>query len=360
METRDVGHDVVGAAGFVDGEAGGGEDFEEALTLGGVGGGELVVVRLRRFEREGTGLLQRGGGADGEEVVDLADGLGGFGRSERPAYAPAGDAVGVGHAVDDDGAVAHAVDAGHRDVLRRVVENVLVDFIGDAEGVPADAEIADEFEFLASENFSRGVVRRVEDNRLGVRTEGGGQFPFVERPDGIFVGRWPHFDEARRGAGEYRVGAVIFVEGFEDHDLVAGIDDGHHGGHHGFGGAAADGDFAFGVIGDVLGAGKFFHDGVAQRLGAPGDGVLVDVVGDGLAGGLFYYFGGGEFGKILGEIDCVVLHGQAGHFTDDRFGELFGLGGEHPADDLGHVSFRCGHWEIVAKVRKLFRGGLFW
>src|SRR5258708_37944424 len=48
-EMGDVGHDVVGAAGLVDSEAGGGEDFEEALALGGVGGGELVVVGLRRF-----------------------------------------------------------------------------------------------------------------------------------------------------------------------------------------------------------------------------------------------------------------------------------------------------------------------
>ena len=151
----------------------------------------------------------------------------------------------------------------------RVVENVFVDFIGDAEGVPANAEIADEFEFLPGEHFSRGIVWGVEDDRFGVRAEGGGQFPFVEGPVGIFVGRRTHFHETRRGAGENRVGAVIFVEGFEDDDFVTGIDDGHHGGHHGFGGTAADGDFALGIVGDVLGAREFFDDGVAQTAWRP-------------------------------------------------------------------------------------------
>ena len=65
MEMGDVGHDVVGAAGFVDGEARGGEDFQQAFALGGVGGGEFVVVGLRRFESKRAGLLQRRGGADG-------------------------------------------------------------------------------------------------------------------------------------------------------------------------------------------------------------------------------------------------------------------------------------------------------
>src|SRR5208337_5342971 len=135
MEAGDVRHDVVGAAGLVNGEAGGGENFKEALALGSVVGGQLVVVGLWRFERLGAGLLQRSGRANGEKVVNLADGLRGFRRCNGPADAPAGDAVGFGHAVDDDGAVAHAVQAGHGEVLGAVVDDVLVNFVGDAVGV---------------------------------------------------------------------------------------------------------------------------------------------------------------------------------------------------------------------------------
>ena len=43
--------------------------------------------------------------------------------------------------------------------------------------------------------------------------------------------------------------------------------------------------------------------------------------------------GRGKIGKALGQIDGVVLHGQARHFADDGFGELLGLGGEHAAGD---------------------------
>jgi hypothetical protein len=155
------------------------------------------------------------------------------------------------------------------------------------------------------------------------------------------------FHEARRGAGEDGVGSVIFVEGFEDDDFIAGIDDGHHGRHHGFGGAATDGDFALGIDGEALGAVEFLDDGVAERLGAPGDGVLIDVVGDGLAGGFFDFEGRGEVGETLGEIDGVVLEGEAGHFADYGFGELFGLGGKHAAGDVGDVGFWSGHGEVL-------------
>ena len=89
-----------------------------------------------------------------------------------------------------------------------------------------------------------------------------------------------------------------------------------------------------------------------RRLGAPGDGVLIDVVRDGLAGGFFDFFGGGEIGKTLGKIYGVVLHGEARHFADDGFGELFGLGGEHAAGEVGHVGFGGRHFGIVTKRKR--------
>src|SRR5256886_8284547 len=46
--------------------------------------------------------------------------------------------------IDNDSVVAHAINAGHGDVLRAIVKNVLVDFIGDAIGVPTNTEVANE------------------------------------------------------------------------------------------------------------------------------------------------------------------------------------------------------------------------
>ena len=128
------------------------------------------------------------------------------------------------------------------------------------------------------------------------------QFVSIEGPV-----RRPQLHEARRGAGEKRVGTVILVKRLEDDHFVAGIDDGHHRGHHGFGGAAANGDFALGIDANALGAFEFLDDGVAQALGAPGDGVLVDVVGDGLAGGFLKFRGGGKIRKTLRKIDGIVF-----------------------------------------------------
>ncbi len=94
LKARSVRHDVVGAARFIDSEAGGFEDGEEALAFFCVTGGEIVVIVLRKLQRECASLLQGSCGADGQEIVDLADGLRGIGRSEGPAGAPAGNTVG--------------------------------------------------------------------------------------------------------------------------------------------------------------------------------------------------------------------------------------------------------------------------
>src|SRR5215469_14739870 len=65
MKTGNVGHDVVGATWFVDGEPGIFKDSEQASAFFGVRGGEIVVIGLRKLQREGTSLLKRSGGAHG-------------------------------------------------------------------------------------------------------------------------------------------------------------------------------------------------------------------------------------------------------------------------------------------------------
>ena len=76
---------------------------------------------------------------------------------------------------------------------------------------------------------------------------------------------------------------------------------------------------------------------MASRSGfrAPGDGVLIDVVGNGLAGGFLDFGGRRKIRKSLREIHCVVFQGETGHLADDGLRELFGLGGEHSAAESG-------------------------
>src|SRR6476660_3901286 len=103
--------------------------------------------------------------------MDLADGLRRFRSGQGPTDAPAGHAVGFRHSVDDDGAISHSVDSRHGNVLGAVVQNVLVNLVGDAIGIPANAEIADELELAFREYFSRRIIRRVQDDGFSVSTE---------------------------------------------------------------------------------------------------------------------------------------------------------------------------------------------
>ncbi len=84
----------------------------------------------------------------------------------------------------------------------------------------------------------------------------------------------------------------------------------------------------FGIGRRALGALEFFGDGVAKRFRAPGDGVLIDVGGDGFLGGALDFGGRGKIREALGEIDGAVADGQARHFANDGFGEALGLGGK--------------------------------
>ena len=160
------------------------------------------------------------------------------------------------------------------------------------------------------------VVRRVEDDRLGPRRERPAQLVGVERP----VRRAQRHPDRLR-PGEERVGAVVLVEGLEDDDLVAGVDQGEHGRHHALGRAAADGDVLVGVAGDAVERPDLAAI-ACRRAAPPGDGVLVEAVLDRPAGGVLDLLRRLEVGHALAEVERPVLGGQPGHLADDRFGEM--------------------------------------
>ena len=128
-------------------------------------------------------------------------------------------------------------------------------------------------------------------------------------------------DVPRGGAAKLRVGPVVFVEGFEKHHFVAGIEHRQQAGDHAFGRAAADRDLALGVELDSVSALVFGGDGIAERLGAPGDGVLIDIGVDGLGGSVLEDRGSGKVREALRQVDGPVMHGQAGHLANDGFGK---------------------------------------
>ena len=224
--------------------------------------------------------------------------------------------------MDRDGPLGHPGEARERDVLT-LEHDVLVDVVGEGERVELDAQAGDQIELGAREHLAGRVVRRVDDDRPGPRAECRAQLVRIDRPV-----RFVQRDVARDRAGQDRVGAVVLVVGLEHDDLVARVEQPEHGGHHRLGRAAGDGDLGLGV--DRAPAGEVARrrrgDRVAQRLAPPGDGVLVDVVGDGGRGSRLELGRAREVGEALGEADRTGRDREPVHLADDRFGEALGLG----------------------------------
>ena len=146
-------------------------------------------------------------------------------------------------------------------------------------------------------------------------------------------------DEARLGSAQNRVGPVVFVEGLEDHDLVALVADRQQRGDHRLGRAAADDDFFFRIDVDPLPLLHLPGNRIAQTLRAPGDGVLIHVGGDRLLRGPLDLCGRGKIGKSLRQIDGVILHRLPRHLANHRLGKMLNLVGEKVlgmGGNLGH------------------------
>jgi len=119
---------------------------------------------------------------------------------------------------------------------------------------------------------------------------------------------------------------VVAVEGLEEDDFVAGVEQGHGGGVECAGCAAGDEDFAVGVDFEALEVEDFGGDGLAEAGDAIEAGV--DVVAGVDGGDCAVDDGGGWFGvaDALGEIDAaeaVALHGHGADFgLEDAGGEF--------------------------------------
>ena len=164
--------------------------------------------------------------------MDLADAGGQRCRSDEPAHAPAGDREGLARAADRDRPLCHTRQRGQADVLAFVNE-VLIDLVSDRERVVGDAQLGDQLELGPRVNLACRVVRRVDDDGPRPGVEGAPQVVGIKAPI-----RGPQGDVAGHRPAEDAVRAVVLVERLEDHDLVARIDRGEHGGDHGFGRSA--------------------------------------------------------------------------------------------------------------------------
>src|SRR5580765_976512 len=149
-------------------------------------------------------------------------------------------------------------------MLGTVIQNVVVNLVGDGEYVVFHTKVADQFELFPAEYLPRGIVRRIEDDCLGVMLKSLAQFLCVESPLASRTLRRTQTDEARLRSADDRVRPIVLIEGLEDDDFVALVTDGQQGGDNGFRRTATDHDFSFRIDRQATPLLHLPGDGIAQ------------------------------------------------------------------------------------------------
>src|SRR5207302_6537999 len=153
------------------------------------------------------------------------------------------------------------------------VDEMLIDLVRDRQRVELLAETGDERQLVPGVDLPGRVVWGVDDDRPGAGIEGPAQLVTVKVPI-----RWHQRYHHRRGAGQDAVGPVVLVEGLEDDDLIARVDEREDGRQHRFRYPAADGDLGLRIDGHPPEMATLVGDGVAHHLRAPGGRVLIEIL----------------------------------------------------------------------------------
>ena len=171
----------------------------------------------------------------------------------------------------------HTGQAGHADVLSGRIDDVLIHFIGHHKGVVLDRQLCNGFQLVPAEHLAAGVGRVAQDQCLGTLGKA-----FLDKRNIKLISRRNQRDINGLCPGKNGVGPVVLVKRREDHHLVAGVADGHHGCHHGFGAAAGHADLGVGIHLVVQGRAGLFRQCLTEVLRAKGHGILVRAVVGGL------------------------------------------------------------------------------
>src|SRR5438105_120458 len=165
-ETADVSHHVIRAPWAVTAEPSLRQRGNKPVTPPPITFGELLVINWRQTQSRRSGFLQRSRRSDSQKVVYFANRVCDLRRSNSPANTPPCHRICFRHAIDRDRALAHAIERSDRDVLRTVIQDMLVNFVRYGEYVELHTKIANQLQFGARENLAGRIIRRVSRDRL--------------------------------------------------------------------------------------------------------------------------------------------------------------------------------------------------
>ena len=210
----------------------------------------------------------------------------------------------------------HTGQTGHADMLIGGVDDVLIHLVCDDKGIVLQRELCDGLQLIAAEDLAAGVRGVAEDQRLGPLCKA-----LFNEAEVKLIGRRDQRDIDGFRPGEDGICAVVFVKRREDHDLITGVADGHHRGHHGLGAAAGDADLGVGVHFMMEGGARLFRQCFAEILGAEGHGVLVRAFVSRLSQCVQQFLRRVKIREPLRQIDGVILVVDTGHTADDGVGK---------------------------------------
>ena len=132
-------------------------------------------------------------------------------------------------------AFCHARHGRQSRVRDAVVEDVLVDLVGDGNDLMLAAEIGNQVKFLARINLAGRIVRRIDDNGAGAGVESSCKLVRIEAP---LVTAQRHI--VRSKSRHHHVGHIAVIDRLEDDHFVARIGQSQDRGENRFGGAGGD------------------------------------------------------------------------------------------------------------------------
>lgn len=190
---------------------------------------------------------------------------------------------------------------------------MLIDFVADGISIEAPAKIGDERELALIEHLRRRIHRRIDEDELGARREGGLE-PIARQ--GPVRRLEPH--QLRDSPRPLQDRQVAVVKRLDEHGFVPRLNEREERAGQGFGGPQRDQDFGIGIEVEAVEAFVVRGERAAKFRQAEERRVLVRVRAQGAGGEIDDVRGTVPAGRTLAEVDGAVLAGKPRHRLENR------------------------------------------
>ena len=248
--------------------------------------------------------------------MDFTHSVEGFGRPQNVTQAPARNGISLRERIADNRTLAHARQCREIGVHIGFIDNVLIDFVRNDEGIEFLHDFCNLEEFLTGEYLARGIRRITENERLGPLTESCAQLFGVK-----IKGRRLERHKNRLSPRKDGIRPVVFVKRRKNGHLVAGIDRCEHRSHHCFRTAACHADFGIRIIFQSAEVLDLFTERFAKVLRTPGRRILVRPFKSHFGETFKDGFGRVVIRKALSQIESTVFCADAAHASNDGIGK---------------------------------------